>query len=151
MNVVLNFHFDKREINKFDARCEIAIKKVLTGTKKATIEACEEILRMSLLEVPEATGTLAASAFYEVRKRPEIKSYKYEGRVGYGGNGDPINPRTGKPASYYMVAVHERLDQRHVKGKAKFLEDPVRRYAATNFTRTVFKHAKNSLADMSTR
>ena len=48
-----------------------------------------------------------------------------------------------------MVAVHEDLTAFHVTGKAKFLEDPVREYAANNFQRTVFKYAKESLAGMS--
>lgn len=103
---------------------QASIAKVERGTKKATIAACEEILEESLREVPEMTGTLAKSAFYEIQGRYR----NFEATLGYGGNGDPENPKTGQRASEYMVAVHEDLDAKHDKGKAKFFEDPVRRY-----------------------
>ena len=89
------------------------------------------------------------SAFYEVTRRSDVSGYRYEGVVGYGGNGDPVNPRTGRRASSYMVEVHEDLSVVHPTGKAKFLEDPVREYARDNFPRTVFKYAQESLAGMS--
>jgi len=146
MRTTVDFRFTKHEVGKFDASCAVAMRNIFRGTKKATIAACEEILKMSLLEVPRDTSTLADSAFYEVSVREDIKSHVFEAIVGYGGNGDPINPKTGKPASSYMVAVHERLDVHHPVGKAKFLEDPVRRFANENFHRVVFTHARDSLA-----
>lgn len=147
----VSFEFTKRELGKFDAACEIAIRNVFSGTKKATEAACQEIIQNSAEQVPKETLTLLASAFYEVSRRSDTAAttWAYEAILGYGGNGDPINPRTGRPASSYMVAVHEDLTAFHVTGKAKFLEDPVREYAANNFQRTVFKYAKESLAGMS--
>ena len=142
------FTFSKKEVSQFGDRCEASIRNVFRGTKKATEVACQEILSNSMAEVPKDTHTLLMSAFYEVSRR-RIKVWAYEAILGYGGNGDPINPRTGQPASTYMVDVHEDLTARHPVGKAKFLEDPVREYANNNFKRTVFKYASESLAGMS--
>ena len=142
------FTFSKKEVSQFGDRCEASIRNVFRGTKKATEAACQEILDNSMAEVPKDTHTLLMSAFYEVSRR-RIKVWAYEAILGYGGNGDPINPRTGQPASTYMVGVHEDLTAIHPVGKAKFLEDPVREYANNNFKRTVFKYASESLAGMS--
>ena len=142
------FTFSKKEVSQFGDRCEASIRNVFRGTKKATEAACQEILSNSMAEVPKDTHTLLMSAFYEVSRR-RIKVWAYKAILGYGGNGDPINPRTGQPASTYMVDVHEDLTARHPVGKAKFLEDPVREYANNNFKRTVFKYASESLAGMS--
>ena len=142
------FTFSKKEVSQFGDRCEASIRNVFRGTKKATEVACQEILSNSMAEVPKDTHTLLMSAFYEVSRR-RIKVWAYEAILGYGGNGDPINPRTGQPASTYMVDVHEDLTAIHPVGKAKFLEDPVREYANNNFKRTVFKYASESLAGMS--
>lgn len=142
------FTFSKKEVSQFGDRCEASIRNVFRGTKKATEAACQEILSNSMAEVPKDTHTLLMSAFYEVSRR-RILVWAYEAVLGYGGNGDPINPRTGQPASTYMVDVHEDLTARHPVGKAKFLEDPVREYANNNFKRTVFKYASESLAGMS--
>lgn len=106
------------------SKLQASIARVARGTKKATIAACEEILHESLQEVPEDTKTLSRSAFYEIHGRYR----NFEATLGYGGNGDPKNPRTGQRASRYAVIVHEDLEAKHLKGKAKFLEDPVRRY-----------------------
>lgn len=151
MRGTLNFSFDKKELQKFDASCEIAIRNIGRGSKRATIQACEEILEASIEQVPKQTLTLMLSAFYEVARRSDTaaSSYVYEAIVGYGGNGDPINPKTGRPASSYMVAVHEDLSKKHPNGKAKFLEDPVREYAANKFARTVFTNVQSALAGLS--
>lgn len=149
MKSTFNFDFDQKSLDHFEAQCEAAIRNIGKGTKKATIAACEEILGNSMAEVPKSTYTLLMSAFYEVTKRTDISSSSYEAVVGYGGNGDPVNPKSGRRASSYMVKVHEDLSVCHPTGKAKFLEDPVRDYARENFPRTVFKYAQESLAAMS--
>lgn len=152
MKAAFSFDFDKRELDLFNAQCQAAIRNIGRGTKKATVAACEEILEMSLQQVPTETGTLAASAFYEVNRRSDTAAttWAYEATVGYGGNGDPVHPHTGQHASQYMVIVHEDLTALHSAGqKAKFLEDPVREYAKERFQRTVFTYAKESLASMS--
>ena len=143
--------FKGENFRNFDGRCQAAIRNVFRGTKKATIAASEEILANSIKQVPKLTETLKQSAFYEVHRRADTAptTWAYEATIGYGGNGDPINPISGQPASQYMVVVHEDYTVSHPVGNAKFLENPVREYAAKNFKRTVFTHAKESLADMS--
>lgn len=128
----------------FGAKCDAVISKVGRGTRKATVAACREISENSLNQVPRDTDTLANSQFWEV-----TGNYRegWEGKIGYGGNGNPVNPKTGQRASQYMVAVHEDLTARHPIGKAKFLEDPIREYAAESFPRTVIKHVIPALSD----
>ena len=144
MRGTFSIGLDPNALNEFNQACNVAITKVGRGTKKATVAACEEILQESLMQVPRDTHTLAMSGFYEVNGS-WIKGWT--GTVGYGGAYDPINPKTGQPASQYMVQVHEDLNVYHKIGKAKFLEDPVRDYAKEKFPRTVFKYAQESLAD----
>lgn len=144
MRATFDFSFDS--LKHFDSRCNAAISKLGNGSRKALIEACDIILDESMMQVPVDTSTLMDSAFYE------ITGYWRTGWnavIGYGGNGDPVNPKTGKPASSYMVRVHEDLTAYHPLGKAKYLEDPVREYARERFPRTVFKYAQQSLADLS--
>lgn len=139
----------KEQLGGFDARCNLGIMNIGRGAKNATEQACKEILAASNMQVPKDTSTLASSAFYDIRRRGDVKGYSYEATLGYGGNGDPINPKTGKPASYYMVKIHEDMSMPHRNGKAKFLEDPVREYADRNFKRVVFERASEALMGMS--
>ena len=137
MRVTLNMDY-----KEFSKSCEAAVSKVGNGSRKALVEACRVISEKSLEQVPYETGTLAQSQFWEV-----TGSYKvgWDATIGYGGNGDPINPVTGKPASSYMVAVHEDLDALHIIGKAKFLEDPVREFTQERFPRTVIRYVDEAL------
>jgi hypothetical protein len=132
---------DFKSLNAFDNSCELTISKVGNGSRKALVAACNEISEMSLNQVPVDTLTLMSSQFWEV-----TGNYKegWEAVIGYGGNGDPVNPKTGRRASSYMVAVHEDLSAVHIHGKAKFLEDPLREYARENFPRTVLKHVQSA-------
>jgi hypothetical protein len=143
MRGTFEFAFDQDSLGNFNAALDVIISKVGRGTKNGTKAACEELLKMSLEQVPRFTNTLANSAYYEISG-----TYKtgFKGTVGYGGNGDPINPITGESASSYMMAVHENLSAFHPIGNAKFLENPAREYAKENFPRTVFKYAQESLA-----
>ena len=146
MRATINFSVDKKSIDMFKANCNVAISKVGNGSRKALVAACEEILGESMAQVPQDTSTLLLSSFWEVTGH-----YKtgWDATIGYGGNGDPVNPKTGKPASYYALAVHEDLNAVHPIGKAKYLEDPVREYAREKFPRTVFKYAQEAISDFS--
>lgn len=137
------FEFDKKSLNQFEANLNVALSKVGNGSRKALVAACEEILEASLAQVPQDTSTLASSAFWEITGHWKTG---WNATVGYGGNLDPVNPKTGKPASSYMLAVHEDLNAHHPIGKAKYLEDPVRDYATRKFPRTVFKYTRQSLS-----
>lgn len=144
MRATFDFSYDS--LREFDSRCNVAISKLGTGSRKALVAACDEILGESMAQVPQDTSTLLMSAFWEINGHWKTG---WDAIIGYGGNGDPVNPKTGRPASSYAVVVHEDLSANHPIGKAKFLEDPVREYAARKFPRTVFKYASASLADMS--
>lgn len=146
MRSAVSVTFNKSSLNQFNAACSAMIQNVHKGSKRATTEACKEILAESLKQVPRETDTLADSAFYEVERRTDVKGYVYKGTVGYGGNGDPINPKTGMPASSYMVVVHEDLMANHPVGKAKYLEDPVRAYSDEKFARGIVEILKDALA-----
>jgi hypothetical protein len=135
MRVTIDVNF-----SKFHKKCEATISKVAGSTYAATEEACEDIMKESLRQVPRDTETLANSAFYNIQ---EAKDYGYEAILGYGGSA--INPKTGVPVMDYAVAVHEDLEAVHPIGKAKFLEDPIRDYASEKFPRTVIKHVGPTL------
>jgi hypothetical protein len=141
------FEFNKADLKRFTASCEATIRNVGRGTKQATIDAARAILNKSLEQVPRDTETLASSAFFSVNRRMDTAetTWAYEAIIGYGGNGDPINPDTGRHASEYMVAVHERLDVRHPVGKAKFLEDPMREFGAEILSNEFSKNIRNAL------
>lgn len=138
----VTFDIRGKQLNDFYANCEATIMKVGNGSRKALVEALNIISEDSLNQVPRDTETLALSHFWEVTGNYKIG---WTGKIGYGGNGDPINPKTGKPASSYMVAVHEDLYAYHVHGNAKFLELPIRDFASERFPRTVFKHVQAAI------
>lgn len=134
---------DASTINGFKGACDVMISKVGNGSRKAVQEACEHILNESLKQVPIETGALMNSASYRI-----TGDYKtgWHGQVGYCIDIDYVNPKTGKAASTYVLAVHENLKAKHPVGKAKFLEDPAREYAQEKFPRTVFTYMRSSLA-----
>ena len=116
---------------EFEKKLNAALSRVNRGSYEAIKHACETIKEMSLKQVPRDTNTLANSFFYEIAGS-QINSRlqeEYSAIIGYGGNNDPINPKTDRRASEYMIVVHEDLSAYHPIGKAKFLEDPVRAYA----------------------
>lgn len=133
---------DGQDLATFKGQVEATISNVGKGTKKATTAAAEEILELSLAQVPKQTGTLAASAGYVVEGSSKEG---FSATVGYGIQNDPINPKTGKPASAYALAVHEDLSVVHPNGKAKYLEDAVNEYASENFPRTVMQYVGNAI------
>ncbi len=140
MRVTMNL--THKQLNEFYANCEAMVSKVGNGSRKALVEACNIISDDSLSQVPRETNTLALSQFWEITGNYKIK---WKAVIGYGGNGDPVNPKTGKRASSYMVAVHEDLSALHIQGNAKFLENPIRAFAAQRFPRTVIKHVQAAI------
>lgn len=142
MRVTMDISHDT--LKSFGSRCEAMLSRVGNGSRKALVEACNIISEDSLNQVPRDTETLALSQFWEITGH-----YKtgWNASIGYGGNGDPINPKTGRPASSYMVAVHEDLSVLHIQGKAKFLEDPIRDYYRERFPRTVMQYIGNAIKE----
>lgn len=132
----------KPELDKFNARLDATVSKLGNGSKKALTKACEEIMADSVSQVPTNTGTLKSSAYYTISGSSKTR---FTAELGYGGNGNPINPISGEAASDYMVAVHENLRAVHPNGKAKFLEDPIQEYARERFHRTVIQYASEAI------
>lgn len=128
----------KVDFSKFERNLKTTVSRVERGTKKATIEACEDIKVLSLNQVPRDTNTLASSFFYEVHG----KYRNFTATLGYGGLKDRTNPKSLKLASSYMVAVHEDLTAHHPIGKAKFLEDPIREYQQQKLLGTFARNVK---------
>lgn len=117
-----NFKVDYKTVQ---SKLTSTMTKVDRGTRKATVAAAQEILKDSLSQVPMDTTTLAKSAYFKTMGNSKTG---FSAEIGYGGNKNPMNPKTGQLASEYMIVVHEDLSARHPTGKAKFLEDPVRAY-----------------------
>lgn len=161
----IDFNIAQSERGNFITACEAAIRNVGAGTKAATEYAGWDIMSDSLDQVPIDTGTLVSSAFLGVSSRTDVKSYKYGAILGYGDisglatqvdfgpvdwlmeptNG--INPKSGLPASAYAAVVHEDLSMPHPNGgKAKFLEDPIRNWAAGKFARTAMTYWKRAIS-----
>lgn len=144
----LSISFNKSDTENFEKYCEAAIRNVGRGTKSATEKMCQDILKESQRQVPKDTNTLRDSGYYKVSRRTDTaaSSWLYEGIIGYGGNGDPSNPKSKSVASDYMVKIHEDFSLTHTNGKAKFLEDPVREYSDGKFYDTFFKLIAGALS-----
>lgn len=159
----VNFHISHSSKKQFVRACEAAIINVGSGTKMAVTEAAQEIMLESMNQVPRDTGTLASTAYVGVSRRVDVKNYRYGAILGYGryggvaslsGLGDiewmwppnnKRNPKNGLYASVYATMVHENLMVKHKTGKAKFLEDPIRAWAAGRFERTVAEYWRTAI------
>lgn len=113
------------DAENFYKSLKVVARGTSVGTALAAREACKTIRRLTLEQVPRDTTTLAHSFSYRVRRHGNDK---VTATLGYGLNGDPVNPTTGQSASEYMMEVHEDLEAFHTVGKAKFFEDPLREY-----------------------
>lgn len=91
----ISWHISQSEAGKFLNSCEAVIRNIDSSTKSATELACAEILAASIEQVPKDTGALASTGDYLVRRRADVKGYRYEGVVGYAGAvGHGINATT---------------------------------------------------------
>lgn len=114
----------KVDSSKFQNKVTNLLTAVAQGSSGVTKEFTEALYSATLTEVPKDTNTLSSSAYREV----EQGFLRTHGVVGYGGNGDPMNPKSRRHASEYMVVIHEDLSMNHPNGgKAKYLENPARR------------------------
>lgn len=117
-----NLSLDMKKFNQ-------SMKTIANDAEIGALDAVEfsvDMLRdMTLAQVPKDTKTLGDS--YE--SRIFVRGKEIRAEFGYGGNGDPVNPKTGKPASQYMLTVHEDLEAYHPIGNAKFFENPLQEFA----------------------
>jgi hypothetical protein len=132
------------------ARLDTIVTNATDNTNAAITASCEEILLDSLRQVPRDTSALARSGYYKVRQnRTDTGGFAsgFTGEVGYGGNGDPVNPISGLPASSYMVVVHEDMSMNHPHGgNAKFLENAVNAYE-TRFVDSIANAIQQAVDD----
>ncbi len=145
MKATLNIAFTKESLHGFESSCQAMIRGVQNGAKWAAEASSEEILADSNTMVPVDTATLLESGSAYVEKRTDVNGYKYDGVVEYGGRNNPVNPRTGKRASEYVVQVHEDITAPHINGQAKFLEQAVMNFADKNFSRTCVEKLNEGL------
>lgn len=164
----IEFNIAQTELGKFRTACNAAIYNIGGATKAASIAAAEDIMSSSMAQVPVDTGALVFSAYYGVARRTDLKNYRYGAVLGYGvmpftnvefgpiewiiPPTNRVNPKNGLEASTYAAIVHEDLDMPHPRGgKAKFLEDPVREYAAGRFARTIAEYWKTAIVYSNTQ
>lgn len=96
---------------------ESLTNNLLASSVEESYKLGKKILKSSDSLVPRSTETLANSQF--IKKEGNVVT------LGYGGENDKVNPKTGKQASEYMIKVHEDLSFKHENGgQAKFLELP---------------------------
>lgn len=120
----VTFSTSKKHTSELSREFNRIGKRLPWGLKKVALREVESIMEESLMEVPRGTGALADSAFINQDRKGNIT-------FGYGGANVRKNTATGRSTDEYMLAVHERLDYFHPRGKAKFLEDPVNRRMAS--------------------
>jgi hypothetical protein len=112
-------------------------------TAAALKKEAEITMTESKLEVPVDTGSLRNSGFVQA---PKMFNNNISVKLGYGGVATKVNPKTGELTTQYAIQVHEDLSVRHRVGKAKFLEDPIKRRRndiARNLARSVDRTLAN--------
>lgn len=116
-------HVSVSGLRKVARNLKLAEEKLISTTGRALYAEGRELIQAAAEEVPKDTLALLKSRYVTppIRSRGEIKVM-----CGFGTD-KVINPKTKQPTSQYALAVHERLDVYHPVGKAKYLEDPMRR------------------------
>lgn len=118
MRATLNLN--KAELRKVEKGLQAYLFRKKGQWRRTARRFANNIMTESQQEIPRYTGTMASTAYVDVNVNGDVE-------FGYGGPNDAWNPETKQMASEYLMAVHEDLYARHVTGKAKFLEDPIRR------------------------
>lgn len=114
----------KSEQKKLEVSLNKIVQRVHGKSKYKMAMIARDIMIESQAEVPQDTGALHDSAYVDqVKDTPEGFSIKF----GYGGPNTRYNMKTKALTTEYMQKVHEDLTAYHPHGKAKFLEDPIRR------------------------
>ncbi len=133
-NATVSFKVDARSIRSMKRNVDMAISGVAECTKESIRDFCEEVLYDAVQLVPIDTGALAESADFIIKGN---KKSGYEARVGFGvGKRNPVNKRTGKPASSYAGTVHESVGTVFQTGQAKFFEQAVYQHESELRTKT---------------
>ena len=101
---------------------------ILIGVENGLIQAANQVMEESQVQVPVDTGTLKSSASVE---EPVHTADAISVTLGYaiGDKASLVNPKSGKTVDQYATEVHELTDVFHAEPtKAKFLEDPANEF-----------------------
>lgn len=104
---------DQRSLRRVIGRIHLKGEKMKRQAATFLFQRGEEVMEESKRECPVDTGTLRSSGFVH---SPDVERGEMSVALGYGG-----------AAAEYAIFVHEDLTAHHPVGKAKFLEDPIRR------------------------
>jgi hypothetical protein len=123
-----------------------AIEKIENVSHKALIMVGQDLLAKALMECPLDTGDLRRSGYVKYQGKVIVKGSdsgttqsigytitlrsKYEVEVGFD--------------SPYAIKQHENLEFRHLIGKAKYLEDPLKQNL-TRFIEYIVKETRKEL------
>lgn len=118
----MDLSLNKASQKKLEAALKKITLRVHEKSKVKMKQNAQAIMEESKAEVPVDTGTLLSTAFVG-----ETDDNEDGFGISFGYDGNALNPKNRTMAVRYMVQVHEDLTVHHEIGKAKFLEDPVRR------------------------
>lgn len=108
----LNLSIDLEQLAKAQSGLASMPATIGQGFKTALREFAEDVLARSQALVPVNTGRLKSTGQVN---GPELKNGSLEVHIGYG----------DRRTAFYAAIVHERLDVRHPRGSAKYLEIPL--------------------------
>jgi hypothetical protein len=121
---IINLTVKETGITEAQRKINYFLMRFPKDTAAAVKKEGELTMTESKLEVPVDTGALRNSGFVE---QPKITNNNISVKLGYGGVATKINPKTKELTTQYAIKVHEDLFVHHRIGKAKFLEDPIKR------------------------
>lgn len=111
---------DVKGIKRLARKLRVAEEIIQAEVGKALHAEARQLIEIAASLVPRDTDALYRSRFVS----PPIRSKEGVKVICGFGTDSIINSKTGKPTSQYAIYVHERLDLKHPKGQAKFLEQP---------------------------
>lgn len=127
----MRLRIDRKSLQRLQKNLMVLTQEVDASLGDAQRQTADAIMRQSVAEIPRRTGTAALSRYIS---EPDIGTESIRTAFGYAPpDNNPINPETGKPASNYIVEIHEDFTVPLQTGKQKFLEDPLMDHQQTYF------------------
>ncbi len=112
-------------VARFEQQLKMVFKEILEGAASALFIEAEEVMTEAKIETPVDEGPLRASGHVQL---PIVQPTVVDVELGFGGPAGAGNQgETNDKDVGYAVYVHENLTAKHPVGKAKFLEDPIKR------------------------
>lgn len=111
----------------FESQMDMIEKKLLTGSRSATVKVGIELLKLALEQTPKDTGDLRNSSLVKLNgkivaqgsDKDVIANYTIDNSRGQFDVEVSFNTK-------YALRQHEDLTYNHKFGKAKYLEDPLK-------------------------